>query len=90
VLLAPSLGLGWNPYTITLAVVAGCVLAAFLLYILALISVPAIVFFPAYALYFFASRYPPLASALYPAAPLPPPVPPPPPSSSPNFEPASG
>jgi hypothetical protein len=32
-----------------------------------LVSVPAIVFFPAYSIYFFAGRYPALSAALYPA-----------------------
>jgi len=64
-------GLGWNAGTITLAVVAGCVLVAFLLFAMALISVPAIVFFPAYSIYFFAARYPRLSAVLYPAPPSP-------------------
>jgi hypothetical protein len=48
-------GLTWNAYTITLAVVVGCVLLAGFLYVIALISVPVIVFFPAYSIYFFAA-----------------------------------
>ncbi len=63
-------GLTWNAYTITLAVVVGCVVLAFILYVISLISVPAAVFFPAYSIYFFASRYPALDSLLRPA-PLP-------------------
>jgi hypothetical protein len=59
-------GLTWNAYTITLAVVVGCVLLAGFLYVIALISVPVIVFFPAYSIYFFAARYPALSTALYP------------------------
>ena len=39
-------GLSWNACTITLAVVAGCIVLAVFLYVMALISVPAIVFFP--------------------------------------------
>jgi hypothetical protein len=82
-------GLTWNAYTITLAVVVGCVLLAGFLYVIALISVPVIVFFPAYSIYFFAARYPALSTALYPpptpsvpqglpgAAPPHPPEPPP-------------
>jgi hypothetical protein len=58
-------------------VVVGCVVAAALLYVLALISVPVIVFFPAYSIYFFAARYRALAAVLYPAPPQPPPLPPP-------------
>jgi hypothetical protein len=62
-----SAGLTWNAYTITLAVVVGCILLFIFLYIVSLISVPAIVFFPAYSIYFFAGRYPALSRALYPA-----------------------
>jgi hypothetical protein len=60
-------GLTWNVQTITLAVVAACVVLAFFFYVLALISVPAIVFFPAYSIYFFAGRYPALRAVMYPA-----------------------
>lgn len=59
-------GLAWNPYTITLAVVAGCIALAVLVFAISLVSVPAIVFFPAYSIYFFAPRYPPLAALLGP------------------------
>jgi hypothetical protein len=64
-----SAGLTWNAETITLAVVIGCILLGIFLYLVSLISVPAIVFFPAYSMYFFGARYPRLAAALYPAAP---------------------
>jgi hypothetical protein len=64
-------GLTWNAYTITLAVVVGCVLLAGFLYVIALVSVPVIVFFPAYSIYFFAARYPRLSAVLYPAPPAP-------------------
>jgi hypothetical protein len=71
-------GLTWNAYTITLAVVVGCILLAGFLYVIALISVPVIVFFPAYSIYFFAARYPALSAALYPtpSAPAAPQIPP--------------
>jgi hypothetical protein len=59
-----SAGLTWNAYTITLAVVVGCIVLGIFLFIVSLISVPAIVFFPAYSMYFFAGRYPRLAAAL--------------------------
>jgi hypothetical protein len=62
-------GLTWNPSTITLAVVAGCIVVALILYVISLISVPAAVFFPAYSIYFYASRYPALAALLRPAPP---------------------
>lgn len=69
VLTGKTAGLTWNPYTITLAVVVGSVLLAIFIYLIALISVPVVVFFPAYSIYFFASRYPPLHAALYPSTP---------------------
>lgn len=72
ILTGQSAGLTWNAYTITLAVVVGSILLAGLLYLIALISVPVIVFFPAYSIYFFAARYPALSRVLYPAPPAPP------------------
>ena len=69
-----SAGMTWNVFTITVAIVVGCVLLAIFLFLTSLIAVPAIVFFPAYAIYFFAPRYRPLSLALYP---------PPPPQASP-------
>lgn len=72
-----SAGLTWNVFTITAAVVAACILFAILMFLIALISVPVIVFFPAYAIYFFAARYRPLSIVLYPP-PAPPPLEPPP------------
>jgi hypothetical protein len=64
-----SAGLSWNAETITLAIVVAAVVLGVFLYLVSLISVPAIVFFPAYSMYFFAGRYPRLAAVLYPAAP---------------------
>lgn len=69
VLTGKTAGLTWNAYTITLAVVVGSVLLAIFMYLIALISVPVVVFFPAYSIYFFAARYPPLHAVLYPSAP---------------------
>ena len=69
-------GLSWNVFTITAAIVAASVLLGAILYAVALLSVPVIVFFPAFSIYFFASRYSQLASVLYPPPPpLPPPAP---------------
>lgn len=79
VLAGKAAGLQWNLYTITLTVLAGCVLLALILYVMSVISVPAIVFFPAYSIYFFASRYPALDAVVHPAPPLPPEPPPVPP-----------
>jgi hypothetical protein len=78
VLTGKSAGFTWNVYTITLAVVIGCVLLAVFLYLVALISVPVVVFFPAYSIYFFAARYPALSAVLYPPPAQFPPVPAPP------------
>jgi MFS family permease len=90
VLTGKTAGLTWNVYTITVAVVVGCILLAVFLYLVALISVPVIVFFPAYSIYFFAARYPALSAVLYPvpagAAPISPPAqaPPLPPTPAPT------
>jgi hypothetical protein len=69
-------GLTWNVFTITAAVVAGCMFLLLFLYALSLVSVPVIVFFPAYSIYFFAARYPPLGNLIHPAPPAIPPAPP--------------
>jgi hypothetical protein len=66
---AKAAGLTWDVLTITAAVVVGCILLAILVYLLAMIAVPAIVFFPAYAIYFFAPRYRALSLVLYPPPP---------------------
>jgi hypothetical protein len=71
VLAAKAAGWTWNFYTIALAVVLGCIAFAIFFCLLSLISVPVIVFFPAYSIYFFAQRYPPLASLLWPQPPAP-------------------
>ena len=71
VLTGKAAGLTWNAETITLAVVVGCVLLGIFLFLVSLISVPAIVFFPAYSIYFFASRYPQLSTVMYPLPPPP-------------------
>ncbi len=79
VLIAKAAGMvfSWNVFTITALVVACCVVFFLLFYGISLISAPVIVFFPAYSIYFFASRYPKLAELIYPASP-PPPIEPPP------------
>jgi hypothetical protein len=59
-------GWTWNPYTITLAVILGGIALATLVFVSALINVPAMVFFPAYSIYFFAPRYSQLANLLWP------------------------
>ena len=69
VLAGHAAGWGWNLYTISAAVILGLIALALLLFAVALICVPIIVFFPAYAIYFFAPRYSPLASLLGPEPP---------------------
>ncbi len=82
VLVGKAAGLQWDVFTITAAVVVGAVVFAVVFYLISLISVPAIVFFPAYSIYFFASRYPRLDALIHPQAPPqyqpPPPFTPPP------------
>jgi hypothetical protein len=78
-------GLRWDLYTITLAIVIGCIVLAIILYVISLISVPAMIFFPAYSIYFLASRYPALDALIHPAppaTPAPPEAPPLPQASS--------
>ncbi len=62
-------GWTWNLHTIALAVVFGCVVFSVFIFAFSLLSVPASVFFPAYSIYFLASRYSPLASVLWPQPP---------------------
>jgi hypothetical protein len=83
VLIGKSAGVGWTPGTIALAAVFGAVAFLALFYLIALVSVPAIVFFPAYSIYFFAARYPALDALVHPRAPEPPPLPPLPPLPQP-------
>lgn len=72
---AKGMGLAWDVFTITAAIVAGTILLCVLLYAVAFACVPIVVFFPAYAMYFLAERYPTLHARLYPSYP-PPPAPP--------------
>jgi hypothetical protein len=71
VLAGKAAGLTWNFYTIALAVIAACLALAVIVFLAALISVPVIVFFPAYSIYFFAARYAPLSDLLWPPPPAP-------------------
>ena len=69
VITGKTAGLTWNVYTISIAIVVGCIVFAVFFYLTSLIAIPAIVFFPAYAIYFFAARYRPLSLVLYPPPP---------------------
>ena len=71
VITGKTAGLTWNPYTITLAVLVGMAVFAVLMFVSSMLSVPVTVYFPAYSMYFFASRYPRLDAWLHPAPPPP-------------------
>jgi hypothetical protein len=85
-------GLGWSVTTISLAIICGTMLLFLMFYLIALVCVPATVFFPAYALHFLASRYPALDALLHPAPPPAPELPPmpevPPPFETPPLPPS--
>lgn len=78
-------GLGWSVTTISLAIVFGTMLFLLLIYLIALVCVPGTIFFPAYAMYFLAARYPNLDALLNPAPPAVP-MSPPVPESPPPFQ----
>jgi hypothetical protein len=65
VIASKNAGLTWDVFTITAAVLAACAVFLIFFFLISLLSVPAIVFFPAYSIYFFAGRYRPLNVALY-------------------------
>ena len=71
---AASLGLTWNPLTVAVAVLAGAVVLFGLFWLVALVSVPSVVFFQSYTLYFFGARYGRLGAILSPPAPPAPPA----------------
>jgi hypothetical protein len=77
VIVGKAAGFTWNVFTITAAIVAGSIFLLTAFYAISLISVPVIVFFPAYSIYFFAARYPQLARLMYPEPPPSPVLPPP-------------
>ncbi|MGH9641716.1 MAG: DUF7544 domain-containing protein, partial [Terriglobales bacterium] len=70
VIAAHSAGVGWNAATISLAVIFGSLLLMLLIYAISFVSVPGTVFFPAFAIYFLAPRYPKLDAILHPAPPV--------------------
>lgn len=76
VILVKGAALGWNAFTVTALIVAGVLLLVALLYLVGVVCVPIAVFFPAYAIYFFAERYPALQLQLQ-RGPTTPPDPPP-------------
>ena len=68
-LMGRAAGMGWNPVTIAIAVVFATIAILTLIFLVCLIAVPSIVFFPAYAYCFFAERHPALRALLYPPPP---------------------
>jgi hypothetical protein len=74
VILVKGAALGWNAFTVTALIVAGILLFAALIYLVGVICVPIAVFFPAYAIYFLAERYPALQLQLRPVPPTAPPL----------------
>jgi hypothetical protein len=92
VLAGRAAGMGWNVTTISLTIILGSLLVFLLIYLVALVCVPATVFFPAYALYFLSSRYPALDALLHPVPPalnLPPIPESPPPFEAPPLPPSA-
>ncbi|MGA3327802.1 MAG: hypothetical protein ABSF45_25360 [Terriglobia bacterium] len=83
-----GLGLTLNVATISaLVIICGIILAG-IIYIVAFISTPAMVFFQSYVLHFMGSRYPALGAVVFPP---PPETPPPPPVGEPPIlEPSMG
>jgi hypothetical protein len=73
-LIAMGAGATWNPLTIALTVVAGGAVLLLLIAVTAVISTPAMVFFQAYSMHFFGSRYPALGTLLAPPEPPPAPI----------------
>jgi hypothetical protein len=68
------MGLTWDPLTIAVTVLVGVVVLFGLFWMVALVSVPSVVFFQSYTLYFFGARYARLGAILSPPAPPPPPA----------------
>lgn len=68
-LAASALGLTWNISTILLAVAGGLLGLAALLYVMAMVYSPGLVFFQAYAIHFFGARYQRLGGLLNPPPP---------------------
>ena len=78
------MGLEWNLLTITITVLLGAVVFHILLGVMAMVSVPPMVFFQSYVNHFLGSRYPLLGEKVFPPPPAPP-LPPLPPETAPAF-----
>jgi hypothetical protein len=69
---AVGLGVTWSPLTIAVTVLVGAVVLFCLFWLMAMVSVPSVVFFQSYTLHFFGARYGRLGAILTPAPPAPP------------------
>lgn len=69
VLLAKAAELTWTPVTIIAAISGGVVIFGLIFFVVSLVSAPPMVFFQAYTLHFFGSRYPRLEEQLSLASP---------------------
>jgi hypothetical protein len=84
-----AIGLTFSLTTISILIVLGGIIVSGILYLIALISTPPMVFFQSYALHFFGSRYPALGAVVFPPPPeTPPPALDAPPIIEPPPEPA--
>lgn len=83
IVVGSAAGLTWNTVTISVAVVAGGAVLTVLLYVISFVSAPAMVFFQAYSLHFFGSRYPRLGDQLAATSPASQPSPIMPPATGP-------
>jgi hypothetical protein len=83
-----ALGLSLDVATISILVLLGGIILMGIIYLIAVISTPAMVFFQSYVLHYLGSRYPALGAELFP----PPPENPPPPTldGPPSLEPSIG
>ena len=70
-----ALGLTLNPATLSILVVMGGFVLAGIIYLIALISTPAMIFFQSYVLHFIGLRYPAVGAVLFPPPPETPPLP---------------
>lgn len=79
-LIGSGVGIAWNISTELLVAGGGMLAIAGILYVVGFVYAPGLVFFQSYTVEFFAPRYGPLGSKLFPAtpaaSPLPPPMPP--------------
>jgi hypothetical protein len=70
-----AIGLALNVATVSILIAVGGLILVGFLYLVALISTPAMVFFQSYMLHFFGSRYPALGAVVFPEPPATPPSP---------------